>query len=49
MERHVYDRMAEIDRDHWWFVGRRKILTALIERVLIGHIHDHLNTIRAAG
>jgi len=32
MERHVYDRMAEIDRDHWWFVGRRKILTALIER-----------------
>ena len=32
MERHVYDRMAEIDRDHWWFVGRRRILTALIER-----------------
>jgi SAM-dependent methyltransferase len=32
MERHVYDRMAEIDRDHWWFVGRRKILTALLER-----------------
>jgi SAM-dependent methyltransferase len=31
MERHVYDRMAEIDRDHWWFVGRRKILTALID------------------
>lgn len=32
MERHVYERMAEIDRDHWWFVGRRKILTALLER-----------------
>ena len=32
MERHVYDRMAEIDKHHWWFVGRRKILTALIER-----------------
>ena len=32
MERRVYERMAEIDRDHWWFVGRRKILTALIER-----------------
>ena len=32
MERAVYDRMAEIDRDHWWFVGRRKILTALIDR-----------------
>jgi SAM-dependent methyltransferase len=32
MERHVYDRMAEIDRDHWWFVGRRRILTALLSR-----------------
>jgi len=32
MERHVYERMAEIDRDHWWFVGRRKILTRLLER-----------------
>jgi len=31
MERHVYDRMAEIDRDHWWFVGRRRIVTTLIE------------------
>ena len=32
MERHIYARMAEIDRDHWWFVGRRRIVTALIER-----------------
>lgn len=32
MERAVYDRMAEIDRDHWWFVARRKIVTALIEK-----------------
>ncbi len=32
MERAVYDRMAEIDRDHWWFVGRRRIVSALIER-----------------
>ena len=32
MERHVYERMAEIDRDHWWFVGRRRILTGLLER-----------------
>jgi len=41
MERHVYDRMAEIDRDHWWFVGRRKILTALIEhwRPKAGPLH----------
>jgi SAM-dependent methyltransferase len=32
MDRAVYDRMAEIDQDHWWFVARRKIITALIER-----------------
>jgi len=32
MDRAVYDRMAEIDRDHWWFVGRRRIVSALIER-----------------
>jgi SAM-dependent methyltransferase len=32
MDRAVYDRMAAIDRDHWWFVGRRKIIRALIER-----------------
>lgn len=32
MDRAVYDRMAEIDRDHWWFVGRRRIVAALIER-----------------
>lgn len=32
MDRAVYDRMAEIDRDHWWFVARRKIVAALIER-----------------
>lgn len=32
MDRAVYDRMAEIDRDHWWFVGRRRIVAKLIER-----------------
>lgn len=32
MERAVYDRMAEIDADHWWFAGRRKIISGLINR-----------------
>jgi SAM-dependent methyltransferase len=32
MERAAYDRMAEIDQDHWWFVARRKIVTALIAK-----------------
>jgi SAM-dependent methyltransferase len=31
MDRATYDRMAEIDRDHWWFVARRKIISRLIE------------------
>lgn len=32
MDRAVYDRMAEIDADHWWFVARRQIIDALIRK-----------------
>jgi len=32
MEREVYDRMAEQDSRHWWYVARRRILSDLIER-----------------
>ena len=32
MERQAFDRMAELDRAHWWYVGRRKIIARLIER-----------------
>ena len=31
MDRATYDRMAEVDRDHWWFVARRRIIGRLIE------------------
>lgn len=31
MDRKTYDRMAEIDGEHWWFVARRRIVAALIE------------------
>jgi SAM-dependent methyltransferase len=34
MERAVFDRMAELDQDHWWFRARRRILKRLIERVV---------------
>jgi SAM-dependent methyltransferase len=34
MERVVFDRMAELDQEHWWFVARRKILARLIARVV---------------
>jgi SAM-dependent methyltransferase len=32
MERAVFDRMAEHDQVHWWYVARRKILADLIRR-----------------
>jgi SAM-dependent methyltransferase len=34
MERQVYDRMAELDQRHWWYRARRKVLAALIARVV---------------
>jgi SAM-dependent methyltransferase len=34
MDRAVFDRMAAIDATHWWFDGRRAIVTALLERHL---------------
>lgn len=34
MERQVFDRMAELDSSHWWYVARREILAALIERAI---------------
>jgi SAM-dependent methyltransferase len=33
MERVVFDRMAELDQEHWWFVARRRILAKVISRV----------------
>ena len=34
MERVVFDRMAELDQDHWWFLARRRILEKLIARII---------------
>jgi SAM-dependent methyltransferase len=34
MERAVFDRMAELDQCHWWFLARRRILERLIGRVV---------------
>lgn len=33
MEAQVFERMAELDQEHWWFVARRQILAELIRRV----------------
>lgn len=32
MDRAVFDRMAEQDQVHWWYVARRRILADLIKR-----------------
>jgi SAM-dependent methyltransferase len=32
MDAAVYQRMAELDGEHWWFVARRRILRSLIRR-----------------
>lgn len=33
MDRVVYDRMNELEARHWWFVSRRKVIAALIDRM----------------
>jgi SAM-dependent methyltransferase len=32
MDRAVFDRMAQIDGEHWWFAARREIVANLIQR-----------------
>ena len=33
MERSVYSHMADLDQRHWWYLGRRRILASLVERL----------------
>ena len=30
MERAAYDRMRVLETSHWWFLGRRKVLSRLL-------------------
>ena len=32
MDREIYEQMAAEEGEHWWFVSRRRVLKALIER-----------------
>ena len=34
MERKVYEQMAKLDGQHWWFTARRRVLDGIIERVV---------------
>ncbi len=35
MERIIYDRMAELDSQHWWYRARREVLAAIITRRIV--------------
>jgi len=34
MERVVYSHMADLDQRHWWYLGRRRVLATLVERLV---------------
>ena len=34
MEAKVFERMAELDSTHWWFIARRNILKSVIQRIV---------------
>lgn len=36
MDREIYDRMREVERDHWWFAARREILSDQIAGLALG-------------
>ena len=35
MERETYRAMRELQGEHWWFVGRRRVLSALLESLAL--------------
>ena len=34
MQQHTYSIMYRVEESHWWFVGRRKILSSFVERIV---------------
>jgi SAM-dependent methyltransferase len=37
MERHEYDTMAQVERDHWWYIGMRQLTATFISRIPSPH------------
>jgi SAM-dependent methyltransferase len=33
MEKIIYERMSSSEQEHWWFVGRRKIVSSLLRKL----------------
>ncbi len=38
MRREAFEQFASLDRDHWWFRGRRAVYLGLLDRVLEGKL-----------
>lgn len=38
MERKVFERMDSIEAQHWWFIGRRAIISTMIKPLLKGKV-----------
>ena len=34
MQQHTYSIMYEVEETHWWFVGRRRIISSFVERII---------------
>lgn len=34
MQQHTYSIMYRVEESHWWFVGRRKIVSSFVERIV---------------
>ncbi len=34
MQHHTYSIMYRVEESHWWFVGRRRILSSFVERIV---------------
>jgi hypothetical protein len=38
----LFDELVSLEDEHWWLVGRRRLLVALVEQActrLNGHVH----------
>jgi len=36
MQQHTYPIMYQIEETHWWFAGRRRIISGFVERICVG-------------
>lgn len=44
MQQHTYSIMYEVEETHWWFVGRRRIISSFVEKICreLGEAHPRI-------